>query len=72
MNRSSCASRAASNLVRAGRIDVRAGQSAVIVKFRHRDPTLPALTLDEGESGFALRIERVEFLAESSSVDLRV
>src|ERR1700733_1735675 len=46
-------------------IHVRAGETAIIIEFRQRDPAFPLLTLDESLAASALRIERVKFLIES-------
>src|SRR5262249_10938520 len=40
-------------------------EAAVVIALRQRDKPFAALAVDEGLSGFALRVERVEILIEA-------
>ena len=50
----------------------RAGEPAVIITRAQADPAFVALAGDEGLAGLALRKQRIEFLLQPSSEDLRV
>jgi hypothetical protein len=46
-------------------VHVGSGEAAVIIEFGQSVPSFAPLALDEGLGGFALRVERVEFLIEA-------
>ena len=53
-------------------VEVAAGETAVVVGVRQAGPAFGPLAGDIGLGGFALRVQRIELLVESSWVDLRV
>src|SRR6476661_252727 len=54
----------ASNCCRAGRVHRRAGEPAVVISRALAHPAFVPLAVDEGLAGFALRLQRIEFLLE--------
>ena len=54
----------AEQLLQSGPIHRRAGEPAVIISRAQADPAFVTLAVDEGLAGFALRLQRIEFLLE--------
>jgi len=49
-----------------------APETAIVIAVSRQQPTLVLLAANVGLAGFALRRERIEFLLEPSSEDLRI
>src|ERR1700757_1536136 len=51
-------------LLQSGPVHRRAGDPTIIITRAHADPAFVPLAVDEGLAGFALRLQRIEFLLE--------
>src|SRR6202040_4363415 len=51
-------------LLQSGPVHRRAGEPTIIITHAHADPAFVPLAVDEGLAGFALRLQRIEFLLE--------